>query len=231
MNMQTNSHQTVLGLDMSTEITTVALQLPTGELQQASLEGPRPSRDVLKEAERLLQDAGVRLSDVEALAFGRGPGAFTGLRVAAGIAQGLALGLDIPLLPVSSLQALAWRVFLESGEARVVAALDARMNEIYWAAFECSEQGIETVAEESLAMPTALRWPAGRGDDWVAAGPGFAAYDALRDLAARHGKGPAMDAIRPDAQHVIACSRFVAAVPVEEGIPVYLRDEVAWKKA
>src|SRR5690348_10212310 len=111
--------------------------------------------------EQLLADAGLKLGSLDAIAFGRGPGAFTGLRVAASVAQGLAYGAAIPVVPVSNLAALAASAHRQHAAGRILAALDARMHEVYWGAFEVRGEEIKSLAEESLSLPEALTVPAG----------------------------------------------------------------------
>lgn len=223
----TGAPKHILAFDMSTEISSVALRMGD-RVFQAELDGPKPSRRILNVANDLLAEHGAALDSLDAIAFGRGPGAFTGLRVAAGIAQGLALGLEIPVYPVSSLAALAWKAFEKTGETHILTALDARMNEIYWAAFEVSDDGRMVLhADEQLTPPENLLVPQG---EWLGVGPGWLAYPALRDSGVRVHP----DLLRPDAAAVAwlaALAGPAAAVAVESAVPVYLRDTVAWKKA
>lgn len=223
----------ILAFDMSTEISSVALR-QGDRVYQAELDGPKPSRRILNVANDLLAEHGMALDAMDAIAFGRGPGAFTGLRVAAGIAQGLALGLEVPVHPVSSLAALAWKAFEETGERRILTVLDARMNEIYWAAFEVAEDGHMILhADEQLTPPEHLVIPAGPvGSDvnWLGVGPGWHVYGVLPELAGKHAASVHPETLRPDAAAVARLASSVAAVPVESAVPVYLRDQVAWKK-
>lgn len=217
----------ILAFDMSTEISSVALRCGD-RIYQAELDGPKPSRRILNVANDLLAEHGLALAALDAIAFGRGPGAFTGLRVAAGIAQGLAFGLGIPVHPVSSLAALAWKAYEVTGESHILPVLDARMDEIYWAAFEVAADGSMTLhAEEQLTPPENLVLPPGQ---WLGAGPGWSAYAVLGDIA---GNAAILhpDMLRPDAAAVARLADNVAAVPVEAAVPVYLRDQVAWKKS
>lgn len=230
----TAERKNILAFDMSTEISSVALR-QGDHVYQAELDGPKPSRRILNVANDLLGEHGMTLDALDAIAFGRGPGAFTGLRVAAGIAQGLALGLDIPVHPVSSLAALAWKAFEASGKTRVLTVLDARMNEIYWAAFEVAKDGRMTVhADEQLTPPENLvvpGGPGGPGGNWLGVGPGWQAYEVLSELAGKQAISLYPELLRPDAAAVARLANTVAAVPVESAIPVYLRDQVAWKKS
>ncbi len=186
---------------------------------------------ILGLVDALLGEAGVRLGTLDAIAFGRGPGAFTGVRLAASLAQGLAFGAGLPVLPVSDLQALAQQALDQHGApAHVVIAQDARMGEVYWGCFERQGTRAAAVGPEAVGAPATLRLPAAwQGVPLCAAGSGFQAYPTLRaqvpDAAER-----VWSLLRPRAQEIAmlaAHAGLAAAVPPEQGLPVYLRDEVA----
>lgn len=186
---------------------------------------------VLRSIEELLVEAGLALSAIDGIAFGRGPGAFTGLRIAAGVAQGLALGLDRPVLGISSLQALAQRAHERHGVDSVAAILDARMNEVYVGHFAKDEDGLmQPLGEERLCPPASYRLP-GAFSGFLA-GPGWSAYAGLERFTATL---PFDDTLRPEAAMVarLALPRIAAGEggPPETAIPVYLRDTVAWQKS
>lgn len=178
------------------------------------------SQTLLPALRGLLAAAGMTLADLDAIAFAAGPGAFTGLRVACAIAQGLACARDLPLLPVGTLEALA---FAAGGE-RVFVALDARMGEVYCAAYV----GGVLQAPISVARPEAVPLPEGEG--WLACGNGLAAYPSL--VARLAGKADRLlPQLLPSAAAVAALAapriargeRFAAA----DAVPVYVRDKVA----
>src|SRR5690606_23800954 len=128
----------------------------------------------------LLQQHGQSLSALDAIAFGRGPGSFTGLRIAAGVAQGLAFGLDIPVLPISTLAALAWQAHSEHGHSKILSCLDARISEVYWAAYAIGPAGLTEIEAETLCAPelmcmTALKEHADSG--WFGAGNGWQLHE------------------------------------------------------
>ncbi len=188
---------------------------------------------VLSMVQELLDEAGLELSNLDALAFGRGPGSFTGVRVAAGVVQGLAYGADLPVVPVSSLQALAQGAFRESGRARVLAAFDARMGEVYWGVYEDDGSGLMTARMDDLASaPDAVPLPSGGG--WLGAGEGWRAYAPV--LTAR--VGDKLAGIEPDrlARAVDVASLASAAhargdsVTAARALPVYVRNNVARKR-
>ncbi len=187
------------------------------------------SEHLLEMAGDLLAEAGATLSALEAVAFGRGPGSFTGVRVAAAVAQGLAFGSGAGVIPVSSLAALALQGIQASGCERALVATDARMGEVYWGAF-CVRggEGLEAVGPERVLPPAAAPVPAGSG--WVGVGDGWEAHREV--LRARCGGGlAAVLADRmPQAREVLALAvpeaeagRILAP---EEALPVYLRDRV-----
>lgn len=217
----------LLAFELSTEQCSVAL-LMDGEIVQHIERGNRPSRAILKMADALLRQSGLALGSIDAIAFGRGPGAFTGLRIAAGVAQGLAFGMDLPLVPVSSLAALAQRAVEDYEVSQVVALLDARMDEVYAGSFRAGANGlVQPVSDEVLVPPAHLSLP--DGDGWTGAGPGWSAYPSLEGrLATVH------QLVMPDAAAVARLGAVAFAngqvVPAEGGVPVYLRDTVAWKK-
>lgn len=224
----------LLAIDTAAEACSAALFLD-GETESRFVIAPRQHGElILGMLDELLTCAGLRLSDLDALAFGRGPGAFTGVRIATGVIQGVAFGADLPVVPVSDLAALAQRHFRENAHRRVLSAFDARMGEVYWGAFAIdSDRLARPVGSEQVAAPHQVSVPEGEG--WHGAGSGWASYgDALRQ---RVGAGLA--SMTPEllchAQDVavLGVAGFLEgqAVPAEQALPVYLRDQVAWKKS
>jgi tRNA threonylcarbamoyladenosine biosynthesis protein TsaB len=188
---------------------------------------------VLSMVEELLDEARLALANLDVLAFGRGPGSFTGLRVAAGVIQGLAYGANLPVVPVSSLQALAQGARRERGSTRVLAAFDARMGEVYWGAYEDHGSGLMTACMDDMATaPEAVPLPSGSG--WLGAGEGWGAYS--RVLAERIGDK--LSGTEPDrlarALDVATLARAAhgrgASVSAALALPVYVRDTVARKR-
>ena len=220
----------LLAFDTSTEACSAALGLGDAILQREELAPRRHAELILPMVDSLLQEAGLRLRDLDALAFGRGPGAFTGVRLAAGIAQGLALGADLPTVPVSSLAAMAQGA-TEQTDA-LLATMDARMGELYWGLFEPANGGAaRLVAGERVSDPAAVTLPADRS--FFALGSGWEAYGAL--LAERFkGRVTGADpARRPQARDLLPLARAELeggrGLPPEQALPVYLRNEVAQK--
>jgi tRNA threonylcarbamoyladenosine biosynthesis protein TsaB len=205
--------------ETSTEWCSVALWLD-GEIHALEERaGNRQSELVLPMLEKLLEGGKLRPGDLEAVAFGAGPGSFTGLRIACGVAQGLALARGLPVLGVSTLEALAE----ESGAARVVACLDARMHEVYYSALEKKDGRWREVVPVQCVPPANVVVPPGEG--WAGCGNGFAVYGSL-------GMKTMLPEIHPSAVAVarLAAPRLAAGEGVDAALaqPLYVRDKVAF---
>lgn len=217
----------VLALETSTEYCSVALWLDGEVHDRCELVGQKHSELLMPMLDELLRTAGMPLRDIDGIAFGAGPGSFTGVRIACGVAQGLALGADLPVLGICTLQALAQA----SGHDRVIAAFDARMAEVYHAAYERRDGEWHAVCEPSLCLPQDAPQVAGAG--WFGAGSGFLAHgEQLRAHYAANFAGvdervvPQAAAIAELAAPLFAAGRGVDAA---EALPFYLRDKVALK--
>ena len=216
----------LLAFETSTEACSAAVYID-GEVRERFELAPRRHAELaLPWAEQLLAEAGIARAQLDAIAIGRGPGAFTGVRLAIAIAQGIALALDRPIVPVSTLAALA----MQSQGERILAAIDARMGEVYAAAFARGADGVVALTAETVSAPDAVVLP----DDaraWHGVGTGFGAgEDALqRRLGARLSTIDA--AALPHAADVarLAAAAFARgeALPPERVEPAYLRDNVA----
>ena len=215
----------LLVLDTSTEYCSAALWLDGRILAFRVLAEQRHSSLLLPMIEELLRDAGLTLRQLDGIGYGAGPGSFTGLRIACAVTQGLALGADLPVVGVSTLESIAE----QAGAERVLTVLDARMAEVYWAAYEHDGAGWRTVSEPQLALPESVVVP--DGDDWIGAGNGFAALgDLLRPrLAAQLARID--DTIMPDAAAMapLAARAFERCEGMDAALaaPIYLRDKVA----
>ncbi len=214
----------ILALDTSTEACS-AVVLHGDAVVERFETGSQHSRLILAMVSEVLAEAGVTLKQCDAIAFARGPGSFTGLRIAAGIAQGLAFGTDLPVAPISTLAALAQG----ANAPRVLAALDARMKEVYFGAFVRAEDGLVIPAGNELVIaPASISSPDGR--DWVGCGSGWNVCGG----ALRQHLGVNVSEIRADSQpHARDIARLATRlvttkqlVRPEEAVPVYLRDEV-----
>lgn len=220
----------ILAIETSSEWCSAAVWLDGRVLSREEQAGQRHSDLILPMVDGLLHEAAVELAAFDAVAFGAGPGSFTGLRVACGVAQGLAFAAGIRVAEVGTLLALAQA----SDAERVVSCLDARMGELYFASFErTTESGAErqwiTVHEPVLCIPASA--PDLDGSGWVGAGSGFAAHGAA--LAQRYaGRVTHIHPqLHPAARDIAALAVDVVkmglTVPAEDARPVYLRDRVA----
>ncbi len=165
--------QVLLAIDTATEAFSVALSQGE-EIREVFAVAPREhARRLLPTVDELLSEAGLSMAGVDAIVVTRGPGSFTGVRIGIAAAQGLALGADKGLIPVSTLQALALNAWRETGQSRVAALLDARMEQVYAGAFDFRQPAGKPVIDEQVCDPAELTLP---GGDWLLAGPGALAY-------------------------------------------------------
>jgi tRNA threonylcarbamoyladenosine biosynthesis protein TsaB len=219
----------LLAIETSTEACSAAL-LCDGQVHDRYQLAPREhGRLILGMVDAVLAEAGLSLQQLDGLAFGRGPGAFTGVRIATGVIQGLAFGADLPVVPVSTLAALAQGALRQRGAMQVLAALDARMAEVYWGVYRCDAAGMMTEAEaERVCAASHIDVPAGTG--WFGVGGGFAAYaEILRERLGAVLTDCAPD-VYPQARDVAVLGAAALArgegVSAELALPVYLRDNV-----
>ena len=219
----------LLALETATEACSAALAID-GEIREVFKVAPREHSElILPMVDELMAEAGITIEQVDAIAFGRGPGAFTGLRIAVGVTQGIAFGAGLPVVPVSTLAALAQG----SESDRVLAAIDARMDEVYWGAYQRNSTGqMDLCGQESVIAPGQVPLP--ENDGWFGVGTGWGSYCAL--LTERCGgqlegwSGENLPHAADVARLGIAGFDAGEALSAEQAIPVYLRDQVAWKK-
>lgn len=217
----------VLALETSTEYCSVALWQDGAIVERSDLAVQKHSEMLIAMLDALLKDEGCGIKDMDGIAFGKGPGSFTGVRIACGVTQGLALGANLPVVGVCTLQALAEA----SGQPRVIAALDARMGEIYHAAYEKQGDDWITLSEPRLCKPQDA--PLVPGDDWFGAGSGFATHGiALTERYTGQLQGEDGAAV-PKAAAIAALGAAQYAqgggVDAAQALPLYLRDKVALK--
>ncbi len=214
----------LLAIESSTECCSVALRVGEQVLARQAVEARGHATLILPWARELLAEAGLGFAALDGLVCGRGPGGFTSLRIGLGIVQGLALAHELPIHPVSSLNALADNLARGSDARQLLALLDARMGEVYGAWYRRGPAGLERIGDEFLSAPDALSTP---GDGiWTAGGPGAFAY--WPTLVERLGPALADQAIEgwPDAPALLRLADRVAPVAAYELEPVYLRDQV-----
>lgn len=219
----------LLAFDTSTEYLSLAIQ-KNGELFTFDVNaGQTHSQIILPQIQLLLNSAHLQLSDLDGIAFGAGPGSFTGVRIAAGVAQGLGFGANLPVLGLCTLLALAQA----SSAQKVIACLDARMGEVYFAAYEKVAGEWQTSIEPSLHKPDAV--PNVEGTDWVGAGSGWQTYGEQLG----HFYGAQLISTQPQllpnatALISLALPTFLAgeAKPAALAQPIYIRNRVALKTA
>ena len=217
----------ILALDTATEACSAALFCNGSVYARADIAPRRHAALILPMVDGVLGEAGLGLNDLDAIAFGRGPGAFTGVRIAAGVVQGLALGADLPVIPLSSLATLAQGAISQS--ATLLPAIDARMGEVYWAAYEAGQDGLaEQASEEQVTPPDAVRVPAGKQVFGI--GSGWGTYrDRLQRVLDKQITGADPDRF-PLAKDMLALAvreyNAGRCVSAEQALPVYLRDNV-----
>lgn len=226
----------LLAIDTSSDACSVALQ-HGGAIQFRFTDQARKHAErVLPMVEELLAEMGIGLAQLDAIVFGRGPGSFTGLRIAAGTVQGLAFGADRPVVPVSSLMGLAQRAWREYGWERVHAAFDARMGEVYWGSYQRLADGDwQLQGRECVSPPGSLLQAAAitAQPGWHGAGSGWCYRDVLASVVGQLQQCDA--ALLPHAVDLLPLAERAfhrgEAIAAEQVVPVYLRNDVATKPA
>lgn len=228
---------TLLAIDTSTEACSVALLHKGEKTALDEITQRTHTKRILPMVDEILSQSGLCLTQLDALVFGRGPGSFTGVRVGASVAQGLAFGADLPVIAVSNLTAMAQAAYEQHQVKRVFCAIDARMNEVYFSQLQAEKVRWENreflqwneVIVEQVCSPERLLEQAGElQNEWFTVGTGWQSYPQLQHL-------DKMSAIKlPSAQYMLSLAvpmwyqkKLVSAVEIE---PVYLRNEVTWKK-
>ena len=219
----------ILAIDTSGDACSAALLFGSELQQRLEIQPRRHGELVLGMMEGLLAAAGMTLTQLDALAFGRGPGSFTGVRIATAVVQGAAFGADLPVVPVSTLAALAQGNFRSQGGTRVLAAFDARMGELYWGPYLLGDGGLmRSAGEEEVGSPELVGLP--EDGSWSGIGSGWSTHgDVLR-----RRLGSRVRSVVPDAGcesrdiAVLAAAEYAAGryVAAEHALPVYLRDRV-----
>lgn len=222
---------TILALDTATEACSVALQYQNHITHTDELSPRTHTQRILPMIDELLTQANLTIKDVDYLAFGRGPGSFTGVRVGVGIAQGLALGAELPVIAVSNLMAMAEQAYHETGATEVVALIDARMNEVYFAQFSRKESGWIEVVNEQVCPPEKAIEQIQQDRKPAIVGTGWAAYPQFKqaslDVTLTEITLPSARYMLTLAEQAIKDGNIQTAMDIE---PVYLRNEVTWQK-
>lgn len=214
----------IISVETSSELASAALLRDNQVLMRETSGVHMHSQTILPMVQSLLAQAGITLAECDAVAFGAGPGSFTGVRTACGIAQGLAFGLDLPVVPIVTLEAMAEACRATTGATDVLAVLDARMGEVYWAQYRFLDQW-QVVVEPVLSAPAEVS-PSGVV---VACGNGLAAYAA--DFQGKPLIEISHSTLMPHATHVAQLARLALMqgrnVAARDAQPIYLRNKVA----
>lgn len=219
----------LLALDTSTDACSVALDIEGQVFTRFELAPRRHAEIILPLIEQVLSEAELQVKQLDAIAFGRGPGAFTGLRIACGVTQGIAFAADLPVVPVSTLAALAQGGYRASGHEKIIAAIDARMGEVYWGLFQLTQGGLmQAVSEERVSALADLDLP--QGDDlWAGIGSGWGTA-AAPAAQIRQRLCDVTPQLLPDARDILSLAKpaylqgtYVAAA---QALPIYLRNKV-----
>lgn len=221
----------ILAIDAATEACSAALLIQETVTERFEVPGRGHAARLLPMVDELLREAGLDARDLDAIAFGRGPGAFTGLRIAAGLAQGLAAGNCLPVLPVSNLAAVAAAAARSFGAGAVLACMDARMGQVYWGAFDCTGAAPVAVGPEQLSNPDAVAPPGTAA--WFGAGHGFTAHPGLATRLGRSlvGMDPSVLPRAADIARIAAVDHASGkGLAAAQGLPVYLRDDVVHRR-
>lgn len=221
----------ILALDTATEACSVSLGIGDRSIDRYVELDRGHAEQLLPMVDAVLAEGGIALGSLDAIAFGRGPGGFTGVRLAASVAQGLSFGAGIGVVPVSDLAAVAQRVIQMSPEAgRILVVNDARMREVYWARYSVDTGPVLLGAERVSAAAEVILPELSGGLAWTAAGRGLLAWPVLAERCREAGATLRPDLL-PRASEVLALARPVVAaghlLPPEAALPVYVRDRVA----
>jgi tRNA threonylcarbamoyladenosine biosynthesis protein TsaB len=220
----------LLALDTATEALSVSLAIDDRQIDRYVEIERGHAEQLLPMVEAVLAEGGIGLAALDAIAFGRGPGGFTGVRLAASVAQGLAFGSGIGVVPISDLAAVAQRAAQDNPAAgHVLVANDARMREVYWARFATGPRLVSAEGEERVDPPSAIPLLAAAGP-WVAAGRGLRVWPDLAERCRVAGAVVIPDLL-PRASEVLTLARprVLAGQVLDpaQALPVYVRDRVA----
>ncbi len=217
----------LLAIETATEACSAAVLLEGEVLFRHQIAPRQHTALILSMVDQLLQDTGLQLKDFDALAYGRGPGAFTGVRIATGVIQGLAYGADLPVIPVSTLAALAQSA--ASTASNIISAIDARMGEIYWCRYVTSGTGLVTaLVDEQVSSPDQILIDENKS--YFGVGTGWETYQS--ELATVMGKQLlGSDGNRyPDARDILSLAEYEYqkgnTVSAQDALPVYIRNKV-----
>lgn len=223
----------LLAIETATDACSAALYIDGEVITRFELRPRGHSELIISMMDELLNETGLRLSEFDALGFGRGPGSFTGVRIATAVIQGAAFGAGLPVVPVSTLAALALRCMREQGHEKVLPAYDARMGEIYWGAYVRGQTGmVDVVLPDRISSPEDVSV---NSTGWFGVGSGWESYGERLSAGLGEQISDSDPTLKPSAHDIalLAVEGFSQglAVEAEHALPVYLRDQVAVKPA
>jgi tRNA threonylcarbamoyladenosine biosynthesis protein TsaB len=221
----------ILALEASSDACSVAVLQGNKVVQDFRIVPRQHNQLLLPMVEAILSECNIDLNDLDAIAYSRGPGAFTGIRIAAGVAQGLAFGADLPLLAISTLEAMGLAALDDDANAKqVIVCQDARMQEVYIAAFERNGDQAQSLMDEQVMQPEALKFAA--ITQAIGVGSGWEFIDQMPE--SEQQKITSHKMAHPQAEYIarIAKHQFEQGIHTtpEQAQPVYVRDQVTWKK-
>ena len=220
----------ILAIDTATEACSVALLTHDNCEELFEIIPRQHTERVLPMVDKILQNASISLPQLDAIAFNCGPGSFTGVRVGTSVAQGLAFSCGIPVIPISSLAALAQLAFREEKKESILSVIDARMNEVYWACYHLEAGLMTLVSEEKVSSVLDIE----KQGEWHCLGSGWDSFQAELNQASKINISSFTEQCFPHAQDVaiLATDLYLKGkvLRAEDAIPSYIRDEVTWKK-
>lgn len=221
----------ILVIDTATEACSVALEVNEQVFHRFEVCPQQHSQRILPMIDEVLKEAKVTLQDLDYLAFGRGPGSFTGVRIATGVLQGLALGTGHKVVGISTLAAMAQQAYEQNHSEQVTAAIDARMSEVYFGQYKLEQNVMTLIGVEQVVPPEQGAELLTNGTKMAGVGTGWQAYPDLNTVAKIEVLA---DILYPNALYMLPLAKSLIAngqaVDVDEIQPVYLRDKVTWKK-
>jgi len=222
----------ILAIETSTDACSAALLINNECHEQYELAPRQHTSVILSQVKLLLADAGLCFNQLDAIAFGCGPGAFTGLRIATGVAQGLAYGANLPVIPVSSLAALAQGTFRRYQVQSILVAQDARMNEVYWACYQIKNETANLLGEESLGQPSSVQLHFNGA--WAGAGNGWHEYKELMLKQTGRPEQGCFSDLYPRSEDIAHLAKLYYlrgdVCSAEVAAPTYLRNQIVQKK-
>lgn len=223
----------ILALDTSLDACSVALLQDEKITEKHQIAPKKQTQLILPLLEQLLQENNLKLEQLDALAFCHGPASFTGIRIAAGIIQGLALATNLPVITLSSMQAMAQGAYRQFGAEKVLACLDARMQEVYWGVYQLGAHNLMTaVIPDTLCPPQQIIIP--ESENWLGIGHGWSVYPEILQHACGKNLFQIEANFNPHAQDIALLAKYYyeqgKAVAKEQALPLYLRGAGNWKK-